>query len=326
MARPTQNTIDYFSHDCNHKQTMYILENKYKNDGYAFWFKLLESLGSAPNHFLDLNDEIACEFLAAKTNLDWSSCDEILTLLAKINAICPNLWAKKIVWCQKFVDRMSLVYSKRKRELPSKPSFCDGNVSIASVSVTETPQSKVNESKVNESKYNNITIQTKKEKSSADFKKSADDELPFADESGLVQVEKVKPKSKKNKADKIPKEAKPNAWAIWIDVNREFDRSDPFAGGKDTKAAKSILNQIKDPEKYADILRQFLSDDDKFLMQNGHSISFLSSKINKYLNKQYQPSVTGDTYYFSPEEEEEIYAMEERIAKEEAEKAKQQKE
>ena len=156
MARPTQNTIDYFSHDCNHKQTMYILESKYKNDGYAFWFKLLESLGSAPNHFLDLNDEIACEFLAAKTNLNWSSCDEILTLLAKINAICPDLWAKKIVWCQKFVDRMAAVYAKRKKELPSKPSFCDGNDSIPVISVTETPQSKVNESKLNESRIKHV--------------------------------------------------------------------------------------------------------------------------------------------------------------------------
>jgi hypothetical protein len=152
MARPTQNTIDYFSHDCNHKQTMYILENKYKNDGYAFWFKLLESLGSAPNHFLDLNDEIACEFLAAKTNLNWSSCDEILTLLAKINAICPELWSKKIVWCQKFVDRLSGVYAKRKSQIPDKPSYCDGNDSITVFSDAETLQSKVKESKVKESK------------------------------------------------------------------------------------------------------------------------------------------------------------------------------
>jgi hypothetical protein len=155
MARPTQNTIDYFSHDCNHKQTMYILENKYKNDGYAFWFKLLESLGSAPNHFLDLNDEIACEFLAAKTNLSWSSCDEILTLLAKINAICPELWSKKIVWCQNFVDRLSGVYAKRKKQIPNKPSFCDGNDSITVFSGTETPQSKLNE--IKENKSNNPT-------------------------------------------------------------------------------------------------------------------------------------------------------------------------
>lgn len=174
MARPTQNTVDYFSHDCNHKQTMYILENKYKNDGYAFWFKLLESLGSAPNHFLDLNDEIACEFLAAKTNLDWSLCDEILTLLAKINAICPDLWAKKIVWCQKFVDRMAGVYAKRKKELPSKPSFCDGNDSMRVVSDAEIPQSKVNKTKLDKIKKENNTP--------AFFDKKASNDLPFIDD------------------------------------------------------------------------------------------------------------------------------------------------
>lgn len=147
MARPTTNTIEYFSHDCQHRQTMYILESRYKNDGYAFWFKLLETLGTTPGHFLDLNDDVACEFLAAKTNLSWSFCDEILTLLAKIGAICPELWSKKIVWSQNFVDRIAPVYAKRRKELPVKPSFCDRNADIPAVSVTETRQSKVKESK-----------------------------------------------------------------------------------------------------------------------------------------------------------------------------------
>lgn len=179
--------------------------------------------------------------------------------------------------------------------------------------------------------YNNITIKTKKEKSPADFEKSANEELPFIEKCEIESVnsENIEPKQSQAEksndvsGEKSLKEKKPNAWGIWVDVNREFGRKDPFVSGKDTRAAKSILTQIKDPEKYADILRQFLADDDKFLMQNGHSISFLTSKINKYLNKQYQPL---DTYDFSPEEEAYIYAMEERIAKIEAEKAKQQKE
>lgn len=160
-------------------------------------------------------------------------------------------------------------------------------------------------------------------KSPADFEKSANENLPILEESEIEpsHVEELQPKQ--SKAEKSLKEKKPNAWGIWVDVNREFGRTDPFASGKDTRAAKSIMSQLKDPEKYADILRQFLSDDDKFLMQNGHSISFLSSKINKYLNKQYQAKAVDDTYYFSPEEEAEIWAMEDRIAKEEAEKAKQ---
>lgn len=169
--------------------------------------------------------------------------------------------------------------------------------------------------------YNNITIKkNKKINISADLEKSAVDRSFSCEE---CDKEYSSEKSDDISGKKSLKEKKPNAWAIWVDVNREFGRNDPFVSGKDTKASKSILAQIKDPEKYADILRQFLADDDKFLIQNGHAISFLTSKINKYLNKQYQPSNIDDTYYFSPEEEAYIYEMEERIAREEAEKEKQ---
>lgn len=139
--------------------------------------------------------------------------------------------------------------------------------------------------------YNNITIKTKKEISSADFEKSASEELPFIEKCEIESVNSENIEPKQSKTEKSLKEQKPNAWAIWIDVNREFGRVEPFSSGKDTRAAKNILTQIKDPEKYADILRQFLADDDKFLMQNGHSISFLTSKINKYLNQSYQSKV-----------------------------------
>jgi phage replication O-like protein O len=124
-------------------------------------------------------------------------------------------------------------------------------------------------------------------------------------------------KSNDISGEKSLKEQKPNAWAIWIDVNREFGRVEPFSSGKDTRAAKNILAQIKDPEKYADILRQFLADDDKFLMQNGHSISFLTSKINKYLNQCYKPKIS-DSYSLSDDQIAEIYANEEKFAADES--------
>lgn len=146
MARPTTNTVDYFSHDCQHKQTIFILESRYGNNGYAFWFKLLEMLGATPDHFIDCNNDVSCEFLAAKTNSTWCFCSEVLDLLAKLQAICPDLWSQKIVWSQKFVDRLAGVYKKRGKESPAKPSFCNRNDTIPAVSVTETPQSKVKDS------------------------------------------------------------------------------------------------------------------------------------------------------------------------------------
>lgn len=68
MARPKKQTVDYFPHSCVHKKTMFILEQKYGNDGYAFWFKLLEMLGSTEGHFLSLKNGMEWEFLIAKTH------------------------------------------------------------------------------------------------------------------------------------------------------------------------------------------------------------------------------------------------------------------
>lgn len=153
MARPRKQTIDYFPHYCNHKKTMFIVEQRYGNDGYAFWFKLLEMLGDTEGHFLDLNDVAMWEFLQSKTRLSESFCIDILNLLAKLDAIDAGLWEKKIVWCQNFVDGIVEVYKNRRVNLPEKPdpeSFYSQKPRCVDVSTARNPQSKVNESKVNE--------------------------------------------------------------------------------------------------------------------------------------------------------------------------------
>ena len=51
--RPKKAIVDYFPHFVSHGKTMFTIEMKYGNDGYAFWFKLLEILGSTENHYID---------------------------------------------------------------------------------------------------------------------------------------------------------------------------------------------------------------------------------------------------------------------------------
>lgn len=145
MSRPTKQTVDYFPHLCKHGKTIYILEKKYGNNGYAFWFKLLEELGSHNGHILDLSDETEIEFLSAKTGVSDTETIDILNLLSKLDAIDKNLWEKRIVWCQNFVDNISGVYKKRTVSTPDKPISDDGN----EVSYTDNPQSKVKETKLN---------------------------------------------------------------------------------------------------------------------------------------------------------------------------------
>ncbi|MHC1683719.1 MAG: Lin1244/Lin1753 domain-containing protein [Clostridiaceae bacterium] len=155
MGRPQKQTVDYFPHFANSGKTIFILENKFGNDGYAFWFKLLEILATTEGHYFRVENTIDWEFLLAKTKVSSETAIEILNTLANLDAIDQELWAKKIIWVQKFVDNLSEVYRKRKVSAPIKPndgSFRDENPISEGVNDDINPQSKVKESKVKESK------------------------------------------------------------------------------------------------------------------------------------------------------------------------------
>ena len=101
---------------------MFIIEQKYGNDGYAFWFKLLEMIGTADGHTLSLKDDMDWEFLTAKTNLDKEKCTEIMELLATLGAVDKDLWVSdKVIWIENFVDNIKDAYRNRVVETPVRP-------------------------------------------------------------------------------------------------------------------------------------------------------------------------------------------------------------
>jgi hypothetical protein len=159
MARPKKKTVDYFPHACNHGQTIFILEQVYKELGYSFWFKLLEMLGSTDNHVLDYNNPRTQRFLQAKTFTEPLICEKLLNLLAELEAIDQELWQNRIIWCQKFVDGISDVYKNRRVEIPIKPNNYEQKQPQLDISTPklQTETHKVKYSKVKESKVNNIT-------------------------------------------------------------------------------------------------------------------------------------------------------------------------
>ena len=166
MARPKKQTVDYFPHIANSGKTIFILENQFGNDGYAFWFKTLELLATTDGHVIDTGNPSEWEFLIAKTRVSEDTAREILNLLGKLEAIDNELLQVGILWCQSLVDNVSDVYKKRKVNLPVRPdpnSFGqqkheqsgvsdDGNPSTTIVSDNINPQSKVKETKVKETK------------------------------------------------------------------------------------------------------------------------------------------------------------------------------
>lgn len=159
MARQSKNTVDYFPHNVHSGKTMFIVEGKFGNDGYAFWFKVLEMLGSNENHYVDCRDTDNWEFLLAKTKVSNDLANEILLTLSNLNAINSELWAQKIIYSENFIANISDAYNRRNSNCMQLKDICKYlkvkcKHKSRSVKSSDTEIPKVKESIVKDSKEN----------------------------------------------------------------------------------------------------------------------------------------------------------------------------
>ena len=136
MARPAKVKVDYFPHVTHTGKSIAILETRWGNDGYAFWFKLLELLGDSNDFAFNCNLSADWEYLLSKTRVTDPVALAILSKLAEIGAIDAELWGEKWVWSDNFVAGVAPAFEKRKGELPQKPDFRSRNHGDSRVSVT----------------------------------------------------------------------------------------------------------------------------------------------------------------------------------------------
>jgi len=120
-GRLKKNKVDYFPHYCKHGKTLYILENQYGNDGYAFWFKTLEILGDTVGHHFDCSDIVSWQYLLATTRVKDETARAILKLLADLGAIDKEIWDRfSVIWSANFVNNISEAYRRRESGLLGK--------------------------------------------------------------------------------------------------------------------------------------------------------------------------------------------------------------
>lgn len=160
MARPERKTVDYFPHYISDGKKMFFIEHKYGNDGYATWFKILESLASTDNHFINLNDSTNIMFLSAKCKIDETKLFDILNDLSRLGEINMQLWEQKVIYSDKFIESIQDAYSRRNNKCMTFEGLCEH---LSSLCITLTPlkakktnsntQSKVKKIKVNEIDY-----------------------------------------------------------------------------------------------------------------------------------------------------------------------------
>lgn len=154
MGRPQRLTVDYFPHYIGNGKKMAFIENKYGNDGYATWFKILERLAESDYHYLSLNEEMSIMFLAAKCRVSETVLLSIIDDLCKIKVFNKIAWSDRIIWSENFIESIGDAYDKRNNNpltfeelselLNSLGVLKDGFTELKGVI---KPQSKVKESK-----------------------------------------------------------------------------------------------------------------------------------------------------------------------------------
>ena len=174
MARPRKEGLDYFSHDTDavNDEKIELLKSLYKNDGYAFYFIMLERIYRNANFEIDVSDaetkEEMFQILSKKVGVELDLFKQILNTCMKYNCFDKELYESKgVITSYGIKRRAEMVTGKRTKmqEKYKKAKEVSGEVSDAETkeeTKEETPQRKEKKTKEKEIKKNhyadNVTM------------------------------------------------------------------------------------------------------------------------------------------------------------------------
>ncbi|MCM3651301.1 DUF4373 domain-containing protein [Metabacillus litoralis] len=148
MARPRKEGMDYFPHDTDavNDEKIESLRLLYGNDGYAFYFILLERIYRTKEFELDVSDAETIQILSKKVGVNEEVFNKILETSLKRGCFDRQAYEERKVLTSEGIKKRSSVVVDKRVSMRSKYQKEKENVSDAETRV-ETPQSKVKESK-----------------------------------------------------------------------------------------------------------------------------------------------------------------------------------
>jgi hypothetical protein len=167
MARPIKETVDYFPHYTNGGKTLFIIDSMFGNDGYAFWFRLLELLCNQKGLVYDVRNPVNMKFLTAKTRVSEDYAIKILDTLAELDAIDPELWAQKLIWATNLADNVRDAFKNRISRMPKKPVIEGRNPQTTEFPTQKPPNNGVSSPENGERKEKKSKEKKSKEKESS---------------------------------------------------------------------------------------------------------------------------------------------------------------
>lgn len=103
---------------------MYYIEQKYGNDGFATWIKLLRQLAVTDYHYLNLSAKPQVMFLSAKCKVSEETLLLIIQDLCDMGEFEAFLWQEnRIIFSTKFVAHVQDAYAKRNNKCIDLPGL-----------------------------------------------------------------------------------------------------------------------------------------------------------------------------------------------------------
>ncbi len=151
MARPKKLGMDYFAHDCDASNDEKIegLRALYGNDGYAFYFIMLERIYRSENFELDLSNADMKIILSRKISVQASLFEKILKSALNLNCFDKNAYETRHVLTSNGIKKRSeIVLDKRlKMQLQYKKNSKskDNNLEETIVETNDTNSAAITE-------------------------------------------------------------------------------------------------------------------------------------------------------------------------------------
>jgi spore germination protein YaaH len=152
MARPKKEGMDYFPHDTDavNDEKIEALRYLYGNDGYAFYFILLERIYRTKNFELDVSDAETIQILSRKVGVNEEKFHQMLETSLKRGCFDKQAYEESHVLTSEGIKKRASVVVEKRVKMRDKYQSSKDSVSDAETTQeteVETPQSKEKESK-----------------------------------------------------------------------------------------------------------------------------------------------------------------------------------
>ena len=157
MARPVKEGIDYFPHDtdASSDEKIEILTSLYGNDGYAFYFIMLERIYRNSGCFIDISDAQTKEeiflILSRKIRVSLELFQKMLQTTLKYGLFSYDLYNNEgKITSNGILKRAGFVMQKREYMREKREQKKVSDTQTQEQTSQQTPQSKVKERKEKE--------------------------------------------------------------------------------------------------------------------------------------------------------------------------------